>query len=143
MKKVLCVVMVLFMVAGFSDLAMSQGKSTAKLMVDTVEVKMSKKAKVGLSGQGFKPGEEVAILFTAVDGVTSDIGFALDPQPVADTWNGRSRLERALIVRPQAGHWREAAMPAETMSQLLATIVAYVPIAAGAWRLFGKRRFSA
>jgi hypothetical protein len=34
-------------------------------------------------------------------------------------------------------------MPAETISQLLATIVAYVPIAAGAWRLLGKRRLSA
>jgi hypothetical protein len=34
-------------------------------------------------------------------------------------------------------------MPAETVSQLLATIVAYVPIAAGAWLLLGNRRRSA
>ncbi len=34
-------------------------------------------------------------------------------------------------------------MPAETVSQLLATIVAYVPIAAGAWLLLGNGRRSA
>ena len=107
MKRVLCVVMVVFMVAGLAGcagLGMGQGKSAPKLIVETPEVTMSKKAKVSLSGQGFKPGEEVAILFTAVDGVVSDIGFALDPQPVADkkgawatTWKCGRFIQKKLI----------------------------------------------
>lgn len=107
MKRVLCVVMVVFMVAGLAGcagLGMGQGKSAPKLIVETPKVTMSKQAKVSLSGQGFKPGEEVAILFTAVDGVVSDIGFALDPQPFADkkgawatTWKCGRFINKKLI----------------------------------------------
>lgn len=89
---------------GCASLGIGQGKSDAKLIVDTPTVTMSKKATVGLSGQGFKPGEEVVILFTAVDGVVSDIGFALDPQPVADeagawttTWKCGRFISKKLI----------------------------------------------
>ena len=83
---------------------MGTGGSTEKLMVDPPKVTMSKKATVSLSGQGFKPNEEVVILFTAVDGVVSDIGFALDPQPVADqtgawttTWKCGRFISKKLI----------------------------------------------
>ena len=47
---------------------------------------------------------EVALLFIDVNGVTSDIGFATDPQPVADkagswatTWNCGRFVDRKLI----------------------------------------------
>ncbi len=99
--------MVVFFIAGLAGcagLGMGKGKGAQKLIVETPIVTMSKKAKVGLSGQGFKPGEEVAILLTAVDGVVSDIGFALDPQPVADksgawttTWKCGRFIQKKLI----------------------------------------------
>ena len=47
-------------------------------------VKMSKKATTTIKGQGFKPGQEVNLLFTAKDGIESDIGYALNPAPKAD-----------------------------------------------------------
>ena len=53
-------------------------------------VKMSKKATTTIKGQGFKPGQEVNLLFTAKDGIESDIGYALKPAPKADesgTWS--------------------------------------------------------
>ncbi|UCG63696.1 MAG: hypothetical protein JSW12_13585, partial [Deltaproteobacteria bacterium] len=34
---------------------------------------------------GFQPDQEVSLLFTDVDGVQSDIGYALKPQPKANT----------------------------------------------------------
>ena len=64
-------------------------KSAAQLVVVTPEVALSKKATVDLKGEKFTPNQEVALLFIAVDGVMSDINFAVDPQPVADetgTW---------------------------------------------------------
>jgi hypothetical protein len=105
MKRVLCFLIAVLMFAGLVGCAsMGKGKSAAKLIVDTPEVVMSKKAVVNLSGQGFKAGEEVAILFKAVDGNTSDIGFALDPQPVADdagvwatTWKCGRFISKKLI----------------------------------------------
>ena len=55
----------------------------------TVEVagpiKMSKKATAAISGKGFKPGQELIILFTAKDGLQSDIGYALKPAPKGDS----------------------------------------------------------
>ena len=48
-------------------------------------VKMSKKASVPIHGKGFKPGQEIGILLTDKDGVQTDIGYALDPAPKADT----------------------------------------------------------
>jgi hypothetical protein len=59
------------------------------LMVATAENKVSSKAKVIIMGCGFKPKQEVHILFTTLDGVLSDIDDALKPKPVANeigTW---------------------------------------------------------
>ena len=47
----------------------------------TPVVKMDKKtAFVSLYGTGFKPGQEVRILFATKDGVRADIGYALKPE---------------------------------------------------------------
>ncbi len=103
MKRLLGVAaaMVLFMAA---TVVMAQNPSAAKLVVDTPQVTLSKKTVVQLSGHGFKPGQEIAVLFTAVDGVLSDIGFALDPAPVADqdgnwktTWKCGRFIKKKLI----------------------------------------------
>lgn len=105
MKKIFCILTVAFVMVGLVGCASTgKGKSNAKLMIDPPTVTMSKKATVNLSGQGFMPGEEVVILFTAVDGVVSDIGFALDPQPVVDesgawttTWKCGRFISKKLI----------------------------------------------
>ena len=79
-------------------------KSNAVLTVVTPEVALSKKATVDLKGMGFTPNQEVALLFVDVNGVTSDITFAVDPQPVADqngawaaTWDCGRFVSRKLI----------------------------------------------
>ncbi len=105
MKRVFCILTVAFVIAGLVGCASTgKDKSSAKMMVEPASVAMSKKAVVGLSGQWFAPGEEVVILFTAVDGVVSDIGFALDPQPMADdtgawatTWKCGRFISKKLI----------------------------------------------
>ena len=74
------------------------------LSTATPLVKMSKKSKVVIMGSGFKPGQEVRILFTTPDGLQSDIGYALKPTPKADktgswasTWNAGRYVGRKLI----------------------------------------------
>ena len=79
-------------------------KPAPQLVVVTPEVELSKKATVDLQGVNFTPDQEVALLFIDVNGVTSDIGFAVDPQPVADktgswatTWKCGRFVSRKLI----------------------------------------------
>ncbi len=74
------------------------------LATGTPLVKMSKKSKVVIMGSGFKPGQEVRILFTTPDGLQSDIGYALKPIPKADktgswatTWSAGRYVGRKLI----------------------------------------------
>jgi uncharacterized membrane protein YkvI len=47
------------------------------VVMATPMVKMSKKAKITIMGAGFKPGQEIRLLFTDVGGVEADIGYAL------------------------------------------------------------------
>ena len=73
--------------AGFTALVPGKaeaGELAPKVMVATPNVKMDKKAKITIMGTGFKPGQEVSLLFTDVNGVQSDIGYALKPQPKAN-----------------------------------------------------------
>ena len=92
MKKLLVGMAVMVLIGGLVGCATFDailGKSAPRLLVVTPEVALSKKATVDLKGENFKPDQEVALLFISVDGVTSDIGFAVDPQPIADqagTW---------------------------------------------------------
>jgi hypothetical protein len=66
---------------------------------------MSKKATTTIKGQGFKPGQEVNLLFTAKDGIESDIGYALKPAPKADesgnwstTWKCGRFISKKLVL---------------------------------------------
>lgn len=91
MKKLLVGMIALVLIAGVTGCATIGigGDPAPKLIVVTPKVELSKKATVDLKGEDFKPDQEVALLFIAVDGVMSDIGFAVEPQPVADktgTW---------------------------------------------------------
>ena len=68
------------------------------------DAKLDKKGTIILTGNGFTPNLEVAILFKTSDGVESDIGYALDPAPVADdngnfvtTWSYGRFVKKKLI----------------------------------------------
>ncbi|MFH1122874.1 MAG: hypothetical protein V1758_04370 [Pseudomonadota bacterium] len=87
MKKTIgLLVTVVFVFVG--PVLLYPGGSLAKEKTPTVEVsgpvKMVKKASVTIIGKGFKPGQEISILLTDNDGIQSDIGYALDPEPKAD-----------------------------------------------------------
>ena len=107
MKKLLVGLTVMTLIAGLVGCATTGtggSKSEAQLMVVTPEVALSKKATVDLKGEKFMPNQEVALLFIDVDGVMSDINFAVDPQPVADeagswatTWNCGRFVSKKLI----------------------------------------------
>jgi hypothetical protein len=73
-------------------------------MVATPNVKMDKKATITIMGTGFKPGQAVSLLFIDVNGVQSDIGYALKPQPKANkigawvtTWSCGRYISKKLI----------------------------------------------
>ena len=83
----------------------SSGEGPAPTVEVASPVKMSKKATTTINGQGFKPGQEVNLLFTAKDGIESDIGYALKPTPKADesgawstTWKCGRFIARKLVM---------------------------------------------
>ena len=108
MKSVLTIWVVASLVLmGCAQLAGNESKAEGP--APTVEVmspvKMSKKATTTIKGQGFKPGQEVNLLFTAKDGIESDIGYALEPAPKADesgawstTWKCGRFIARKLVL---------------------------------------------
>lgn len=74
------------------------------LSMGTPLVKMSKKSEVVIMGTGFKPGQELFVLFTTPDGFQSDVGYALKPAPKADktgsfacTWSAGRYVSKELI----------------------------------------------
>lgn len=89
------------------------------LTMGTPLVKMSKKSQVVIMGSGFKPGQEVRILITTPDGLQSDIGYALTPEPKADnagawatTWDAGRYVSRKLID-PKGGAYKILAADAD------------------------------
>ena len=110
MKRVLYGVMAAILVVGlvgFTTMAPSEtaaGELGPKVMVANPMVKMDKKAEITIVGTGFQPGQEVSLLFTDVDGIQSDIGYALKPQPKANkigawvtTWSCGRYISKKLI----------------------------------------------
>ena len=80
------------------------GEVGPTLALGTPMVKMSKKSEVIIMGTGFKPGQELVILFTLPDGNQSDIGYALKPAPKADptgsfacTWSAGRYVRKGFI----------------------------------------------
>ena len=59
------------------------------LVMATQTVKMGKDAMVEIYGEGFKPNQEVAFLFTDVNGATADLEAYLDPKPVVANSKGQ------------------------------------------------------
>ena len=111
MKKVIGSLIMVILVVGLMGITGSNflgpNESIAAepvLVTGTPLVKMSKDSKVVIMGSGFKPGQEVRILFTSPDGLQSDVGYALKPTPKADktgswatTWSAGRYVSRKLI----------------------------------------------
>jgi hypothetical protein len=110
MKKLLYGIMAAIVVVGlvgFTAMAPSEAAASelgAKVMVANPMVEMSKKAQITIVGTGFKPGQVLSLLFTTTDGVLADIGYALKPQPKANslgawvtTWSAGRYISKKLI----------------------------------------------
>jgi hypothetical protein len=101
-------VLVSFFVAGCSSMG-GGTKPTAQapptvMVAGPIDMKLKKKATTTISGKGFKAGQEVNIIFTAKDGMQSDIGYALKPAPKADssgawttTWQVGDFIARKMV----------------------------------------------
>ena len=83
-------------------------KGTPVLTVTQQVIEVGKTVAVDIIGTGFAPDQEVRILYTDADGMQTDIGYALSPQPQANksgafftTWNGTEFI-KAKLVRPGA-----------------------------------------
>ena len=80
------------------------GGPTGTLNVTTPAVDLAKETSVSFQGSGFRPGQEVTILYTDPNGIQTDIGYALDPPPVADDngawstkWKAKRFIQKKLI----------------------------------------------
>lgn len=86
MRKLICLLVLAAFFGGCTSAA--TGKSSSMKNSAAVEVagpiKFDKKATTTISGKGFKPGEELNVLFTAEDGTQSDINYGLKPAPKVD-----------------------------------------------------------
>ena len=102
---ILAVMLVIgLLVIGLMEGLAVSGEPGPTVMVGTPVVKMSKKATAVIMGTGFKPGQEVRILLTTWDGVRSDVGYALKPEPVANelgawvtTWSCGRFIAKKLV----------------------------------------------
>jgi hypothetical protein len=113
MKKVIGSMIVLFFVFGITSVGFASELGPVVSM-GTPLVKMAGKKTAGvvIMGTGFKPGQEVRVLFVSPDGLQSDIGYALKPAPKPDkagswatTWNAGRYVARKLI-NPKGGGYK-------------------------------------
>lgn len=84
MKRMVCLFTVLVLVLSGSGFAQAAGHEGTPTLEVSGPDSMDKKASVLISGKGFNPGQDVSLLFTAEDGMQSDIGYALGDAPKAD-----------------------------------------------------------
>jgi len=109
MKRIVTIAAVVIVMVGLIGLALGAGVCSAGeigpvLTLGTPLVKMNKKAEVVFMGTGFKPGQQLNILFSAADGTTSNIGHDLKPEPKADEsgsfagmWKAGRYISKGLI----------------------------------------------
>ena len=130
MKKLFPSIMAVVFIVGFmgfsgsnflgprTSIAADQGP-VVTLGTPLVKMAGKKTAGVVIMGTGFKPGQEVRILFHSPDGLQSDIGYLLKPEPKADktgswvtTWSSGRYVSRKLID-PKGGAFKIMATDAE------------------------------
>ncbi len=108
MKKLVYGLMAGILVFGLGGVT-AAGELGPKVVLDNCYVEIVKEAKIVIVGTGFKPGQEVRVLFISEDGVEADIGpSSLEPQPKANkigawvtTWNC-SRFVGADLIKEGA-----------------------------------------
>ena len=122
MKRIFLTLMVVFLTVGligFTGCAKKTEKAAAEkegsaamkglgpvvTMGTPMVIMAGKKTEpVVIMGTGFKPKQEIRVLFTTEDGLQSDIGYALKPQPKPDqsgtwgtSWGAARYVARKLI----------------------------------------------
>ncbi len=60
---------------------MKKKEPASVVVAATPVVKLAKKVTVAFLGSGFEPEKEIRLLFTDEDGMQTDIGYALQPEP--------------------------------------------------------------
>lgn len=131
MKKILAGFVVLFSAVCLIAFAGIIEASGPQLLFDASQVDLSKESKVKIKGTGFKPEQKVKIIFFDVNGVASDINYALKPEPIANnkggwetTWNAKRYIGKKLL---KAGEHRFTVMDIE-----------YNVLASGSLKFVGK-----
>ncbi|MCK8482925.1 hypothetical protein MUY21_02645 [Aliiroseovarius sp. S2029] len=108
-------------------LAMSSALTAQELTAQGPAV-LDKEGMLEISGSGFTADAPVLLLFTTADGVTAEIGYALEPQPVADadgnwatTWSYGRFVSKKLVA---AGDFTLAATD-EELNELATTSITF------------------
>lgn len=104
MKTMMCLFVALALALLGSGFAQAAGGESPPTLTVSGPDSLDKKATVVISGKGFTPGQDISLLFTAEDGMQSDIGYALKPAPKADpkgnwrtTWKCYDFLRRKMV----------------------------------------------
>lgn len=107
MKHSVQIFLAMVLVLGIIGCATAEKKPDwpGTLEVLTPSLDLSKKeTDVKLKGTGFTPDQEIMVLITDVDGIRTDVGWALDPEPKADangawetTWDASRFVQRKLV----------------------------------------------
>ena len=147
MKRIFLTLMVVFLVFGLIGLtgckkktekAAAEKPAVAKglgpvVVMGTPAVKMAgkKTAPVVIMGTGFKPKQEIRILFSTQDGLQSDIGYALKPEPKPNksgTWGtswSAGRYVRRKLIKPKGGAYTITAADSD-YNPLASTVVTFI-----------------
>ncbi|MFC1872271.1 hypothetical protein ACFLYV_00910 [Chloroflexota bacterium] len=100
------VVVIIGLVGGAAIVVGSPFGSSPTVEVVNPVVELSNSATVTIAGSGYEPGQEVRILFTTsgVKSARADIGYALEPQPIASksgawitVWEAGRYVKKGLV----------------------------------------------
>lgn len=112
----LCSVFTALLILGTVQLAYA----APSMRIDNAPVDLATQKKVDITGTGFQAGQKVNLVLYFPDGTKNDVGWALDPEPQADssgTWkttlNGKRYIKKKLI---KAGSYKLEAMTPEYKS---------------------------
>ncbi len=104
MLAVFFVIVLVGMLSACASLSSRSGSTASDASVVISDAKMSKDAKVVISGKGFKRGQEINVVVLTADGVQTDIGYALKPEPKPDnsgawssTWSAGRFVSKKLV----------------------------------------------
>lgn len=107
MKQLTQIFLAMVLVLGIIGCATAEKKpdlpGTLEVMTPVLDLS-KKETDVKLKGTGFTPGQEIMILITDDNGIRTDVGWALDPEPKADangawetTWDAKRFVQKKLV----------------------------------------------